>query len=43
VNTDLVAKAELGLGKRRCLDSSKGEKSATEEEHEQESAALIFA
>ena len=37
VNTDLVAKAELGLGKRRGVSFSEGERSATEEENEQES------
>jgi 3-hydroxyacyl-[acyl-carrier-protein] dehydratase len=49
VNMDLVAKAELGLGKRRGVEFGKGEKSATEAErkqeaeHEQESATLTFA
>jgi 3-hydroxyacyl-[acyl-carrier-protein] dehydratase len=40
VNSELVAKAELGLGKRRGVSFGEVERSAAEEENEQESVAI---
>jgi 3-hydroxyacyl-[acyl-carrier-protein] dehydratase len=40
VNSELVAKAELGLGKRRAVSFGGGERSAAEEKSEQESVAI---